>query len=247
MLRRAKGRGLSMRVAVLQSNYIPWKGYFDIIHDVDTFVFYDDVQYTTNDWRNRNRIKTAQGVQWLTIPVGKHMHRLTCDVELPIDELWAHDHWRKIEVAYARAPFFANYRDYLRSLLLDRAWTNLSSLNQTMTIRIARDLLGISTRFDSSVSYNLQGVKSERLLNLLKQVGAREYVSGPAARNYLDEQAFQDAGIEVIWKDYSGYPQYVQLHGDFHHDVTVLDLLFHTGPDAAWHIWGWRNRHEAAA
>lgn len=229
-----------MRVAVLQSNYIPWKGYFDIIHDVDTFVFYDDVQYTTNDWRNRNRIKTAHGPQWLTIPVGKHMHRLVCDVDLPIDGGWAHEHWRKIETAYGKAPFFADYRDYLRSLLVDRPWTNLSTLNQALTIGIARDLLGITTRFESSQSYEVEGVKGLRLLNLLQRLGARQYVSGPAARNYLDEHVFLDAGIEVIWKDYSGYPEYPQLHGEFHHDVTVLDLLFHTGPNAASWIWGWR-------
>lgn len=236
-----------MRVAVLQSNYIPWKGYFDIIHDVDLFVFYDDVQYTTNDWRNRNRIKTAHGPQWLTIPVGKHMHRLVSEVALPDDGAWAAAHWRKIEDAYRRAPFFDGYRGYVRSLLLDRTWTNLSALNQALIVGIARDLLGLTTRFDSSQSYQPQGVKGERLLSLLKQIGARDYVSGPSAKSYLDEQAFAAAGIRVQWKDYAGYPAYAQLHGEFRHDVTVFDLLFHTGPNAADHIWGWRTMLEKAA
>lgn len=229
------------RVAILQSNYIPWKGYFDIIHDVDTFIFYDDVQYTTRDWRNRNRIKTAQGMQWLTIPVGSHVHRRVCDVTLPQDGAWAEAHWQRIQAAYRTAPCFELYREYVRDLYEGRSWASLSQLNQALVTGICRDLLGVSTRFESSADYQPAGAKGVRILDLLKQAGADAYVSGPAARSYITDEAFAKAGIQVVWKDYTGYPEYAQVHGAFRHDVTILDLLFHTGPDAPWHIWGWRE------
>jgi hypothetical protein len=229
------------RVAVLQSNYVPWKGYFDILHDVDLFVFYDDVQYTTNDWRNRNRIKTAAGLQWLTIPVGKHMHRLVSDVELPRDAAWARTHWCRLEAAYHRAPCFRLYREYVRELYLGRRWTTLSEMNQSTIAGIARDLLGLSTRIERSSDYGVTGTGATRLLALLKAVGADEYVSGPAARAYISEEEFSSAGVRVIWKDYAGYPEYTQLHGPFCHEVSILDTLFHTGTETPWHIWGWRE------
>ena len=228
------------RAAILQSNYIPWKGYFNIIHDVDTFIFYDDVQYTTNDWRNRNRIKTSAGPQWLTIPVGRHIHRRICDVMLPPNSTWTEEHWRRIVAAYQSAPWFGQYRDYLEALYFGRVWTSLSQLNQAFVTGISRDLLGLSRRFASSTDYRLAGTKSARLVSLLTQVGADVYISGPSARSYLSAQEFADAGISVVWKDYAGYPEYAQAHGPFRHDVSILDLLFHTGPRAAWHIWGWR-------
>lgn len=230
-----------MRVAILQSNYIPWKGYFDIMHDVDTFVFYDDVQYTVRDWRNRNRIKTATGPQWLSVPVGDDRNRRVCDVALPADRSWAEQHWRKIVMAYSSAPYFGKYCDYVEHIYRDASWSNLSEMNQALAGGIARDLLGITTRFERSTDYALTGRKGERILELLKLAGATSYVSGPAARAYLDINLFTAAGINLTWKDYSGYPEYAQLHGAFSHEVTILDLLFHTGPDAPWFVWGWRT------
>lgn len=235
------------RVAILQSNYIPWKGYFDIIHDVDTFVFYDDVQYTSRDWRNRNRIKTESGPQWLTVPVGDDRDRLICDVTLPADASWALAHWRRLERSYRRAPFFEAYRGYFEDLYLARSWRSLSDLNQALVTGICRDLLGVTTRFEQSSAYRLTSSKGGRILELLAKAGAERYVSGPAARAYLTDAQFAEAGVEVTWKDYRGYPEYPQLHGAFQHDVTILDLLFHTGPQASWHIWGWREAERAAA
>lgn len=229
-----------MRVAILQSNYIPWKGYFDIIHDVDLFVFYDDLQYTKNDWRNRNRIKTTHGTRWLTIPVGKSERRRICDVELPGDD-WQRVHWRRLEEAYRQAPHFAMYRQWLEDIYLRRRWTTLAALNQALIVEIARDLLGIRTAFADSRTFTLTRSKGERVIELLQKVGAVEYVSGPAARVYLDEAACRQAGVTVTWKDYGGYPAYHQVHPPFDPQVSILDLLFHTGPDAAWHIWGWRE------
>jgi len=234
------------RVALIQSNYIPWKGYFDIIHDVDLFVFHDDLQFTKGDWRNRNRIKTVDGERWLTIPVGTDERRRICDVALP-DAAWARDHWRRLEDAYKHAPYFGMFRDYFAEIYLDRSWQALSAFNQAMIIGISKDLLGIGTTFVDSREFGLTAAKGERVIELLRKTGASVYVSGPAARNYITDDRFAAAGIEVVWKDYGGYPEYPHVRQSFSHGVTILDLLFHTGPEAAWYIWGWRTSAKLVA
>jgi hypothetical protein len=233
-----------MKVAVLQSNYLPWRGYFDIIHDVDTFVFYDDVQYTVNDWRNRNRIKTANGPVWITVPVGNQNDRRICDVELR-DESWPRKHWRTIEQAYARAPHFGPIADFLRGVYTTR-WPSLSDLNQTLVKAIAGEFLGIRTQFRDSREFRPDGRKGDRLLNLLTEIGATEYVSGPAARHYLDLDAYRDAGINVVWKDYDSYPEYSQLHGPFVPNVSIVDLLANCGPASPFYIWEYRSKAAGA-
>ncbi|MDC6166120.1 WbqC family protein [Paucibacter sp. XJ19-41] len=229
-----------MRLVVLQSNYIPWKGYFDLIHDADVFIFYDDVQYTKNDWRNRNRIKTARGSQWLTIPTGIDAKRLVCEVEL-IDPGWQRSHWDSLRHSYGQSPFFGHYRPFFEEIYLAHAWRYLSELNQHMIRRIATELLGLRTRFEDSRSYSLSGEKQERLLDLVRQSGASHYLSGPAARAYIEPARFAELGVELQWKDYAGYPEYGQAHPPFEHGVSIVDLLFHVGPAAPTYIWGWRD------
>ena len=227
-----------MKAAVIQSNYIPWRGYFDIMRDADVFVFYDDVQYTVNDWRNRNRIKTANGVVWLTIPTGNQNDRRICDVTIR-DQSWARKHWMTIEQSYRRAPGFARYGDFFRGLY-ERPCESLSFLNQTMIRGIATDLLGIRTQFLDSRDYDLSGKGSERLLMLLQRLGVTDYVSGPSAQAYLDADAYARSGVRVHWKDYSHYPDYPQLHGAFAPSLSIVDLLMNCGDDAAHYIWGYR-------
>jgi len=227
------------QVAVLQSNYIPWKGYFDIIHSVDRFIFYDDVQFTKNDWRNRNRIKTQQGLQWLTIPVGTALNRRIQDVEIP-DERWQRKHWKSLCQAYGKAPHFESFRRFFEHVYCERTWTNLAEWNRFLIQHIAREFLGIETEFQLSSEYALDGRKSDRLLDLVRQAGAEVYVSGPSAKSYLDEAAFAESSIKVEYFDYAGYPEYPQFHPPFVHEVSILDLLFHTGADAPYYIWGWR-------
>ena len=232
---------MTKRVAILQSNYIPWKGYFDIIHDVDECIFLEDVQYTPQNWRNRNRIKTANGPVWLSIPVGASERRLLGDVELPATGLWAKRHWRVLEAAYAPAPYFSMYRDALRAALFESRWRRLSDLNRHLIELIARDLLGITTTFsDSRALHVRENGKQERLLRILHNVGAGVYVSGPRAQSFLDPARFAAEGIELVWKDYT-YPEYEQLYPPFRHDVSILDLLFHVGEKAPHYIWGWRT------
>jgi hypothetical protein len=227
-----------MKVAVIQSNYIPWRGYFDIMHDADVFVFYDDVQYTVNDWRNRNRIKTANGVIWLTIPVGGQNDRRICDVEIQ-DRSWARKHWMTIEQSYRRAPGFRRYGDLFREIYA-RPWQSLSELNQTLTRTIAVDMLGIRTRIRDSREFPLEGKAGDRLLMLLGHIGATEYISGPAARAYLDVDRYARAGVTVHWKDYGTYPAYPQLHGGYAPGLSVVDLLMNCAERSSDYVWGYR-------
>lgn len=233
-----------MRAAVVQSNYLPWRGYFDLIRDADVFVFYDDVQYTVNDWRNRNRVKTANGVIWITIPVGKQNDRRICDVALR-DASWARRHRMTIEQAYRNAPHFDWCIDFFREVY-SRSWTSLSELNQTLVKTISSDLLGIRTEFRDSREFSPRGRGSERLLGLLTELGATDYVSGPSAREYIDAEAFAAAGIDLEWKDYGTYPEYLQLHGAFVPDVSIVDLLMSCGDHAPFYIWGYRSERETA-
>ena len=235
-----------MRAAIIQSNYLPWKGYFDIIDEVDLFAFYDDRQFTKNDWRNRNRIKTAHGLEWLSIPVGQRQDRLICEVTIPSGD-WAQRHFARLEAAYGEAPHWAHFLPFLEEVYLRRKWTTLSELNHFLIRTIAREFLGIRTEIVDSREFRLEGDRQARLLDLLRQMGATEYLSGPAARAYIDPTRFEEAGIRLAWKDYSGYPEYPQFHPPFRHDVTVLDLLFHTGTAAPEFIWGARTQHAVAA
>ena len=235
------------RVAMIQSNYIPWKGYFDIIHDVDLFIFFDDLQYTTADWRNRNKIKTAQGPTWISVPAGDSRNRLICDVELK-DHSWQAKHWRSLQHSYGKCAHFERYQPYFEQIYLGQQWESLSALNHSLIQHISREFLGIRTEFADSRIYNAEGQKLERLVDLAVKAGATTYISGPAARDYIIPERFSELGIELLWKDYSGYPEYSQRFPPFVHEVSILDLLFNTGPDATWYIWGWRDeRNEAAS
>ncbi|MBR8225011.1 WbqC family protein [Burkholderia ambifaria] len=224
------------RIAIVQSNYIPWKGYFDLIAATDEFILYDDAQYTRRDWRNRNQIKTPQGVQWLTVPVrvkGRY-HQSIRETEIDGTE-WAEQHWTRLRQNYARAPHFARYAPELEALYLHGRHDTLSALNLAMLTWVNRQLC-IATRMSSSSDYTLEGDRTDKLLNLCLQAGATEYLSGPAARDYLDESRFAAAQVAVRWFDYPAYPPYAQLWGEFVHGVTVLDVLFHCGPDAHRHV-----------
>lgn len=231
------------RVAILQSNYIPWKGYFDLIHDVDLFIFYDDVQYTHSDWRHRNKLMTADGPRWLTIPAGHDLKRLICEVEIR-DQGWKQRHRSIIEQNYRNAPFISESQSLL-DFLYANSVTNLSDYNQR-AIRHLSDILGIRAQFTDSRLLSVNGRKTERLIGILEKVGATIYISGPSARDYIDEPRFLEAGIELVYKEYPAYPAYHQCFSPFSPFVTILDLLMNVGPEAPRYIWGWRqNEYQA--
>lgn len=228
-----------MKVAVLQSHYIPWKGVFDMIHDVDQFIFYDEVQYSSGGWLNRNVIKTPAGGQWITIPVSAHLDDSIEDIVLH-ERKWARKHYNAITTNYGAAPYFKQYKEWLQYIYLEREWKSFSELNQYLMMDISKNFLGIQTEFRNSREFVSNGAKHEKLLSLLQSIGANHYLSGPAAKDYIIEDDYKAAGIKLEWKDYAGYPEYPQLHGEFMHNVTILDLLFNCGPDAPYYIWGWR-------
>jgi hypothetical protein len=230
-----------MRVAIIQSNYIPWKGYFDIINDVDVFVFLDDVQYTVRDWRNRNLIKTPSGLQWLTIPVGSGRERKIFEVEIR-EKGWAKQHWETIERFYSRARFFSECRAFFEEVYLNKEWVNLSTLNQFLIKEISTRFLGIKTAFYDSRDIPSEGARQQKLISILKYLKADTYISGPSAKDYIEPEEFHKTGIELIYKSYDGYPEYPQLFGQFEHGVSIIDLLFNAGVEAQYYIWGWRGR-----
>ncbi|WP_042489840.1 WbqC family protein [Vibrio diazotrophicus] len=220
---------MTKKIAILQSNYIPWKGYFDMISSVDEFVLYDDMQYTKNDWRNRNTIKTKNGLQWLTIPVvTKGKFGQTIRETQISNNLWQIKHWKSICQNYRKSKYFDEITLLLEPLYIQEKYLTLSQCNRKF-LEFIGDYLGIDTKISNSWDYDLVEGKSEKLVNICLQAGATEYVSGPAAKEYLDVNLFEDAGIKVTWFDYSGYPKYEQLWDGFAHNVSIVDLLFNQG------------------
>lgn len=214
------------KTAISQSNYIPWKGYFDLINKVDEFILYDDAQYTRRDWRNRNKIKTPQGLQWLTIPIdikGKYLQKIN---ETKIsDKSWAVKHWRQITQNYAKAKNFKKYKDIFEELYLSCKEEYLSEVNYKFIIAI-NQILQIKTKIRFSSEFEIYGDQTEKLINICKQCNATVYISGPAAKSYLDEQLANKENIQVKWMNYDYYKEYEQLYPPFEHGVTILDLIF---------------------
>jgi hypothetical protein len=229
------------RLAILQSNYIPWRGYFDIVASVDRFLIYDVVQFTKNDWRNRNRIKTANGVIWLTIPVTTSgRFGQTIEETRIADGRWASSHWRTIAQAYGKAPFFAEQAGRFAGLY-ERLGSieSLSAVNQLL-IEAISEALGLSTQI-ARVRDLPEGTPSERLVRICQTEGAGVYLSGPSGRDYLELDLFAEADIAVEFIDYAGYEPYPQIHGPFEPRVSALDLLFNAGPGAAAYL-AWSRR-----
>lgn len=223
---------MSKTVAIVQSNYIPWRGYFDLINSVDEFILYDDMQYTRRDWRNRNTIKTPDGLKWLTIPVevkGKYFQKIK-DTTIS-DPNWGKTHWATIVHNYSKARYFAMYRGVFENLYLNSEERFLSRVNYLFLSAIC-EILGIKTKISWSMDYNPGKRKTERLVDLSKQAGATEYISGPAAKDYLQEELFSNEGIALLYIDYSSYPEYKQLSPPFEHQVSIIDLIFNEGPEA---------------
>jgi hypothetical protein len=223
-----------MNVVILQPSFIPWRGYFGQIRKADLFIFYDDVQYDKHGWRNRNQIKTAQGKQWLTIPV--HSKGVTegipiKDVRIDWSRPWGKAHLKALTFAYNKTPHFKDYLPLLESFY-NRHDECLADFTIETTVLLSRELGIASTRFlRSSELPGIHGVKTDRLIQILKQVSAKHYISGPAARDYVEKEKFDEAGITLEYMEYA-YPEYPQLYPPYDPYVTILDLLFMTGKSA---------------
>jgi hypothetical protein len=230
-----------MNCVILQPSYIPWRGYFDQIQQADLFIFYDDVQYDKHGWRNRNRIKTAQGPLWLSIPVSNKgtisNHMLINEMNICWTTDWPRNHWKSIETAYGKAPYFNLYAEGLHELYFSHP-DLLVDFTIPLTIHIARALGIQSTRFiRSSEIEGITGTKTDRLIEILTKVGADQYFSGPSARDYIEPEKFSAAGIHLDYFEYN-YPEYEQLYPPYDPFVSVLDLMFMQGEQALGFITG---------
>ena len=226
------GNETALKIAIIQSAYIPWKGFFDLIGRCDEYVIFDSVQFVKRHWHNRNRVKTANGPVWLTIPVATKSRYAQPISEVEVEGFWVGKHWRTLELAYRRAPCFDSVAPLVRQWY-DAAEkeTHLTQINRIFLKGIA-GYLGLKTRFVPDTAYPAHGTKTERLLSIAKAAGADCYLSGPSARPYLQEDRFAAEGIVVEWMNYDHYPEYAQLHGAFEHQVSILNLLFHLGDEA---------------
>lgn len=218
------------KVAILQSNYIPWKGYFDLISYVDEFIIYDDMQFTKNDWRNRNKIKTPQGLHWLSIPVGSDTNRRIREVTFT-DNNWREKHCKVLEANYKKSPFFEEVFSFIKPIIIDKNLNSLTQLNVSL-IKSICSYLGILTPITYCWDYGLIEGKTERLVNLSQRAKADIYVSGPAAKDYIEEIFFKEQDVRLEWFDYNNYPAYPQLWGSFEHSVSILDLIFNCGKES---------------
>lgn len=224
-----------MRISIIQSCYIPWKGFFDLISRTDLYVILDGAQYAKRHWHNRNRIMTPNGAIWLTIPVvTKSKFDQPID-EVTIAESWAEKHWRSIELAYRRSPFFEQEAPMLKSLYEQAESLELLTHVNELFLRSIMQRLGIATRVRRDRELDARGTRGDRLLDICKKASATHYLSGPSAKDYLDETPFKAAGVEVEWMEYGPYKSYPQRGGEFDHAVTILDLLFALGHRAGDH------------
>ena len=222
------------KIIITQSNYIPWKGYFDSINFVNEFVIYDEVQYTKRDWRNRNKIKTPNGPLWLSVPIevkGKFFQRIK-ETHVLTTENWRLTHWKTIQMNYSKTPFFKTYKDTFEEFYMHNNDLSLSNINYSL-IKIINKILGITTTLHWSDEIpHASEERNERLIEICKHLDATDYYSGPAAKVYMNEELFKREGINVHFFNFGGYPEYKQLYGEFIHELSILDLIFNEGPNS---------------
>ncbi len=220
------------KVLITQSNYIPWKGYFDSINICDVFVVYDDMQYTKRDWRNRNQIKTKNGLKWLSIPVevsGKYSQKIN---ETKIaDKTWNKSHLDLLKQSYKSANCYLEVFKFIEEMYMTCNFEYLTEINMHFITKI-NQFLGITSEIKYSSEFILHEEKTQRLVNICSQLNGTDYFSGPAAKDYMEENKFSEKNINVHYFDYSNYAEYDQLYGEFIQGVSILDLIFNTGAKA---------------
>jgi len=217
-------------VVIQQPSYLPWLGYFEQVHQADLFVFYDDVQYTKNDWRNRNRIKTPLGWQWLTVPVNYKSGQKICNVGIDTSQKWRGKHLKAIEANYAKAPYFWHYIGFFKNLY-DHEWTDMCTLAEYSVIMLSK-ILKIETEFIFSRNMSVEGGQTVRLVNICKSLGADRYYSPQKSKAYLDTGQFENEGIKVEFQEFR-HPVYPQLYGKFIPYLSAVDLIFNCGKNSS--------------
>jgi len=219
-------------VFIIQSCYIPWKGFFDALNRADECILFDDMQYSKDHWHNRNQIQTIDGLKWLTIPVfgKKNIGQKIRDVQIDGNK-WREKHWNSIKHSYGRSQYFNEYSPVIKSIYQDKVSASLSEMNHAFILAI-NGILGITTKIKWSHDLEIIEGKNERIIHLMQQLDATNILAGPSAKSFVKEDQFNNAGLNVEWLDYSNYPTYNQLFNPFVHEVSILDLIFNEGPNA---------------
>jgi WbqC-like protein family len=227
----AGNKGVEVRLGIHQPMYLPWLGLFDRIYQCDQFILLDNVAYSKNYFLNRNKIKTAQGWIWLTIPVlTKHnFQQLIKDTMVNNNSDWRKKHWTSIYYSYKNAPYFEEHKNFIETFY-EHEWKYLVDASTSMLAYLL-SALKIKTEITLASSLGAQGQKEELLLNICKLCGADEYLSGPDGRSYLNLELWQQNSIRVLFHDYQ-HPTYPQLYGEFISHLSVVDLLFNCGPQS---------------
>ena len=220
-----------MNVSIHQPQYLPWLPYFLKIEESDLFILLDTVDFQKNGLQNRNQIKTAQGAQWLTVPAKQQLGQKIQDVKTDNTANWRRKHWQTIQLCYRKARNFKAYEAELEDFYA-REWSGLNELNIALTAMILR-WMNINTPVKRSSQMQATGVASELVLNLCKEVGATHYLSGTGGKNYLEPEAFETAGIEIVYRPSvlpEAYPQLFPQAGFINH-LSALDLVLNCGDE----------------
>ncbi len=218
-----------MIASIHQPQYAPWLGYFDKMFRADVFILLDTVQFKKNEFQNRNRIKTAQGWQWITVPVRYRFPQLISEVTINNDVNWPHKHTQALFANYTKSPFFETLMPVFDDWL-SKTWSSISDLN-SCTVKVIAEQLGVQTEVRSTDGMTLSEDPTGRLIDICRAVGATTYLSGAGGSSYLDEQQFETADIELRYQRYE-HPTYDQLYEGFLPCMSALDLLFNHGPSS---------------
>lgn len=216
-------------ISIRQPGYLPYVGFFKKIQTSDIFVYLDDVQYERGDFDNRNKIRTLQGMMFLTVPVYNKFGQKLNEVKIVNTEDWGKKHRMTIKMNYQKAPFFDKYWSHIEQILSDK-WVKLIDLNLAL-IEYIKSELDLTTRTIKSSELNVDSNGSDKLLQICKKLNATMYVSGEMGKSYLDEKIFFDSGIKIIYEKFQ-HPIYKQIHGDFIPQMSIIDLLFNEGENA---------------
>jgi hypothetical protein len=213
-------------VSIRQPGYLPYMGFFKKIQSCDIFVFLDDVQFEKNDWDNRNKIKTSEGVMWLTVPVVHKFGQKLNEIKIANNGNWKDKHRKAIKLNYQKSRFFENYWSEIDDILA-KEWDTLIDLNFIL-INYFSSKMGINTKTIRSSELKIKNSGSERLLEICKNVSADTYLSGELGKNYLDEEIFRQSKINIIYEKFQ-HPIYTQLGNIFQSNMSIMDLLFNEG------------------
>lgn len=217
-----------MTVAIMQPGYLPWMGFFELIHRSDVFVVYDNVQYDKNGWRNRNSIKTAQGPQWLTVPVHSKGKPLIREIKIDNSKDWSQGHLRALELNYCKAPYFRKYFSPIKRILTEK-WQLLIDLDMAL-IKFLAGELGLKKEMIFSSQLAVKNDRVGRLVDICKKCGADTFYEPAGGKTYLasEQGRFEGEGIKLVFQNFR-CPEYSQQFGKFIPDLSVVDLLFNEG------------------